>query len=238
MTSFKTKDDARQATWDRMAEERIAAFPFPPHHRIPNFGGAKAAAERLFQLEPFAGARAIKVNPDAPQRPVRLLALQRGVTVYMPSPRLRGGFMRLDPAVIPPEHYRAAVSLSKCKKWAQQVPLNELPPLDGIVTGSVAVTVTGKRCGKGEGYGDLEYAILAELGHAPVPVATTVHEVQVVGDFPTDATDLPVSFVVTPQRAIAIAAPPAPPQGIVWALLTDERLAEMPILGQLKNRTM
>jgi hypothetical protein len=37
--------------------------------------------------------------------------------------------------------------------------------LDAIICGSVAVTRDGRRCGKGEGYSDLEFAILRELGH-------------------------------------------------------------------------
>jgi hypothetical protein len=51
--------------------------------------------------------------------------------------------------------------------------------LDAIVCGSVAVTRDGRRCGKGEGYSDLEFAIRRELGHPAVPVATTVHDLQI-----------------------------------------------------------
>jgi hypothetical protein len=60
------------------------------------------------------------------------------------------------------------------------VGLSDMPRPDAIVCGSVAVTRDGRRCGKGEGYSDLEFAILRELGHPPVPVATTVHDLQVV----------------------------------------------------------
>jgi 5-formyltetrahydrofolate cyclo-ligase len=35
-----------------------------------------------------------------------------------------------------------------------------MPALDAIVCGSVAVTHDGRHCGKGEGYSDLEFAIL------------------------------------------------------------------------------
>jgi 5-formyltetrahydrofolate cyclo-ligase len=55
-----------------------------------------------------------------------------------------------------------------------------------IVTGSVAVTRDGHRCGKGHGYGDLEYVILRELGQPPIPVVTTVHAMQMVEVFPAD----------------------------------------------------
>ena len=177
---FADKDEARQAVWDRLQAERLARFPFPPHGRIPNFAGAKEAAERLFEVEPWRSARRIKVNPDAPQRPVREAALRRGITVFVPTPRLRAGFKKLDPARIPHDQIKAAASLSKGARLAEEVPLEALPAMDAIVCGSVAVTRDGRRCGKGEGYSDLEYAILRELGHPAAPVATTVHPVQIL----------------------------------------------------------
>lgn len=48
-----------------------------------------------------------------------------------------------------------------------------------------------------EGYSDLEFAILRELGHPPAPVATTVHDLQIVESVPRDPTDQPLSVVAT-----------------------------------------
>src|SRR3990172_10674130 len=90
--TYASKQEARQAVWDALQRERVARFPFPPHGRIPNFEGAARAAERLLAHPVFAHARRIKVDPDAPQRMVRLLALTRGIMVFVPTPRLRGGF--------------------------------------------------------------------------------------------------------------------------------------------------
>ena len=83
--------------------------------------------------------------------------------------------------------------------------------MDAIVCGSVAVTRNGRRCGKGEGYSDLEFGLLRELGHPAVPVATTVHDVQIVVALPWDATDLPLSVIVTPTRVVRVKRPPPPP---------------------------
>ena len=210
------------------------AFPLPPHGRIPNFEGAARAAERLLAHPVFAHARRIKVDPDAPQRMVRLLALTRGIMVFVPTPRLRGGFRRFDPAKIPPDKLEEAASLIRGARWGEPVPLRELPVVDLIATGSVAVTRTGKRCGKGHGYGDLEYAMLRELGHPEVPVVTTVHPLQVVDDFPADAHDQPLHLIVTPDEVIEVAHPRPAPRGIDWGLLTAHDLAEMPILKELK----
>ncbi len=47
---------------------------------------------------------------------------------------------------------------------APLVGLDELPSIDLIVCGSVAVYETGVRIGKGAGYSDIELAMLAEMG--------------------------------------------------------------------------
>lgn len=120
---FADKDEARQAVWDRLQAERLARFPFPPHGRILNFAGARYAAQRLFEVEPWRSALCLKINPDAPQRPVRELALRRGITVFVPTPRLRGDFRKLDPARIAPDQISAAASLSKGARCAEEVAL-------------------------------------------------------------------------------------------------------------------
>lgn len=232
--TFADKESARGWVWDALQECRLAAFPFPPHGRIPNFKGAADAARRLFEIPAFRDARRIKVNPDSAQRPVRAEALRRGITVFVPTPRLKGGFMKLDPARIPPEEIRRAATMSTVEHYAETVALADLPQLNAICCGSVAVTVTGLRSGKGEGFSDIEFAILAELGHAPVPVATTVHEIQLVDGFPTAGNDIPLHWVVTPSAVHEVARPGPPPTGIDWDALSPERLADMPVVGELR----
>ena len=141
---FADKSAARQWVWDRLVAEGVARFPFPPHGRIPNFAGAEVAAARLFKIEPWKSATAIKVNPDSPQRPLRAEALRRGITVFVPTPRLRGGFKKLDPRRIPPGRIDEAASLSRGDRWSEEVALVDMPGLDAIVCGSVAVTRDGR----------------------------------------------------------------------------------------------
>ncbi|GKS59672.1 5-formyltetrahydrofolate cyclo-ligase [Nitrospira sp.] len=231
---FRTKNAARKAIWDRLQARHVARFPFPPHGRIPNFTGAEEAARRLFELAPWKNARRLKINPDAPQRPVRAEALNRGISVYIPTPRLRGGFMLLDPAAIPPHKISEASGLTTGAKWATPVALRAMPRMDAIVCGSVVVTRSGRRCGKGEG-SDLEYAILRELGHPPVPVATTVHDTQIVDFVPRDRTDQPLSVIVTPTRTIRVRRPPPPPAGLDWQRLDEADFEAMPILLELRR---
>ncbi len=232
--AFNSKAAARQYVWDTLTDQRQARFPFPIHGRIPNFKDAETAAKRLFEVAPWKDAKFLKINPDSPQKPVREEALRRGITYFMPTPRLKAGFKKFDPARIPPEKYGEAATLSTSEIWAEEVPLDALPRLDAIVAGSVSVTRSGKRCGKGEGYSDIEFAILRELGHPPVPVATTVHAISVVDDFPRDEIDLPLSLIVTPDETIVVENPYPPPDGIDWSRLTEKDLDEMPVLKDLK----
>ena len=234
--NFKTKDAARDHVWQSLQDEKAAAFPFPPTGRIPNFIGAADAARRLMDHRRFRGVRRIKANPDAPQRPVREAALEAGIEILIPTPRLKGGFRLLDPAKIPEDRYRKAVTLSGADEWGRKVSVHDLPEVDLIVTGSVALTRTGRRCGKGHGYGDIEYAILRELGHPAVPVVTTIHPLQLVHGFPADAHDLPVHLVVTPDETIEVDDPPPAPAGIDWDALTDDDLEAMPVLKEFRDR--
>ncbi|MEQ8858206.1 MAG: 5-formyltetrahydrofolate cyclo-ligase [Pseudomonadales bacterium] len=232
---FDDKAQARQWAWDALQQQGAARFPFPPHGRIPNFAGAAAAAHRLFDEAPWRNATAIKVNPDAPQRYVREEALARGIRVYVPTPKLQGGFHLLDPDRIPAERFGAAATLASMADWSREVALEDLPALDAIVTGCAAVTLTGKRAGKGAGYSDLEFAILRELGFDAVPVATTVHDLQIVGDFPIEANDIPLTLVCTPTRSVRVEQPLPAPGGIDWSRLAAEDLEAMPLLLALRR---
>ncbi len=236
---FEDKQKAREFVWQELQERGVARFPFPPTGRIPNFSGAEAAASRLADHRLFQEARVIKINPDSPQRPLREEALRRGKTVIVPTPRLRAGFLRFDPDKIDEENYRDASMMSRWEPFSVKVPLDDFPVVDLIVTGCVAVTKDGKRLGKGHGYSDLEFAILRELGQPPVPVVTTVHDVQVLGDFPVDEHDIYLSAVATPDGVWDVdGADRQDPPGILWELLSDEDLEAMPVLGELKERSI
>jgi 5-formyltetrahydrofolate cyclo-ligase len=232
------KQALRERIWDELEDSGEARFPFPPHGRIPNFAGADAAADRLADTDAWAAAAVLKANPDAPQLPVRRRALHAGKRVYMAAPRLAAEepFLELDPDRIAPEDRDAAATLSHVDDYARRVGPDALPDVDLVVSGSVAVTESGSRVGKGEGYSDVEWAVLSELGRVDeaTPVATTVHERQVVAtaDAPTPAAhDVSMDLVVTPERVVETGAT-GKPAGIDWALAAD-RLDEIPLLARL-----
>ncbi|EGL82548.1 5-formyltetrahydrofolate cyclo-ligase [Caldalkalibacillus thermarum TA2.A1] len=228
------KHRIRQMVWDKMEQEKVGRFPFPLQHRIPNFKGAEQAAHHLTQLPVYKQAKTVKVNPDAPQLPLRTQVLIDGKTLLVPTPRLKAGFIQIKPEWVPKGEERKAASLSHIQSYGRELPLSELPSIDLIVVGSVAVNRDGPRVGKGEGYADREYAILRELGHPPVPVVTTVHSIQVVEDsIPIDSYDLTVDFIVTEQGVLETNSPYPKPEGIDWERVTEEEKQEMPVLEEV-----
>ena len=82
------KHDLRKRIWRLLEEKKVARFP-GAYGRIPNFVGAKKAAQNLTTLRVWQQARTIKCNPDSPQRPVRYAAIRAGKIVYQAVPRLR-----------------------------------------------------------------------------------------------------------------------------------------------------
>jgi len=98
----------------------------------------------------------------------------------------------------------------------------------------------GWRIGKGFGFSDLEYAMLASVNaiDPSVPVVTVVHDSQVL-DLPEslfDIHDVAVNFIVTPTRVIECSGAKPRPSGIMWNLLTAERLDRVRILKRLRYR--
>jgi 5-formyltetrahydrofolate cyclo-ligase len=233
------KQALRERVWDALEASGEARFPYPPHGRIPNFAGAADAAERLAATDAWRSADAVKANPDAPQLPVRRAALRRGKTVYMAVPRLRDEncFLRLDPAEI--DDIDHATTIGGSSEVGEQVGPGAMGEVDLVVSGSVAVNGRGARVGKGEGYSDLEFALLRESGLVDddTTTATTVHGFQVVDrGIPTTPRDVPIDWIHTPERTVRTDAPGAKPTGVAWEALDEERIEEIPALRRMRPR--
>lgn len=233
------REELRHRVWKLMEETNIAAFPRPVFGRIPNFVGSELAAARLVEAEVFKRANIVKVNPDAPQRRIRELTLRAGKLLIMPTPRISEGFLLLDPRKIPSWLYSQAATISGSFKYGTKVDPSDIPEIDLLVVGSVVVNKYGERLGKGEGYSELEYGILTEYGKLleDVPIATTVHDVQ-VADFriPTAPWDFTVDMVFTPTRTIQCEGEKNRPKGILWEYITPEKLRAIPVLRELARK--
>jgi 5-formyltetrahydrofolate cyclo-ligase len=206
--------------------------------KIPNFLGAEAAADYLAALPAWEVAQVLKANPDKAQRPVRV-SLTEGKLLYMAVPRLADElpFYLLDPTRLSMSPWEAAAKEGAALA-GRKVAASELPSVDLVVCGSVAVNRQGARIGKGGGFSDLEVAFLVEAGvlRPDTVLATTVHPLQVVDEpLPETIHDFRVDLIVTPDEAIWCAEPHRPP-GILWDHLHQDKIAEVPALAALAAR--
>jgi len=232
----RIKKIIRERIWKLMEELDIAKFPRPVYGRIPNFIGAEKAAERLCRTSIWRKAEVIKANPDSPQQPVRYKALLNGKKLVMATPRLKKGFLLLDPAKIPYYKIRYASTIRGAFRYGKLLSLTEIPSIDLIVTGCVAIDKYGGRVGKGGGYAELEYAILRELDaiNDDTMVITTIHDIQIIDEkIPIEKHDLTIDAAFTPTKTLYIRPRPAKPRGIYWDLLGDKE--SLDVFKELKR---
>jgi len=229
------KQSLRDKIWRELEASGAATFPRPVAGRIPNFVGSPEAAGKLRSLPAYISAKTIFVNPDAAQLAVREMALRDGKLLIVATPRLRHGFILIDPAKI--SNFREAASIGGAFRYGGRVNLRGLK-VDLVVEGSVAVDRKGGRLGKGGGFGDLEVAVLLELGAVTdeTPIATTVHPMQIVDRVPMTEHDVPVDFIVTPDLIVKTSRGYPKPSGIIWKILPADAFKRIPILAELKGK--
>ncbi|XP_019490766.1 PREDICTED: methenyltetrahydrofolate synthase domain-containing protein isoform X3 [Hipposideros armiger] len=161
-------------------------------------------------------------------------------TLLVPTPRLRTGlFNRITP---PPgatkDILRKCATSQGVRNYSTPVGLDARVLVDLVVVGSVAVSEKGWRIGKGEGYADLEYAMMVSMGAVGqgTPVVTIVHDCQVV-DIPEallEDHDLTVDYILTPTRVITTGCERPKPTGIMWSKISNEMMGKIPILRSLR----
>ena len=233
----RSKGEIREEVWTAMDREGVSRFPGAAG-RIPNFAGAKLAAEKLAGQRPWKRARVIKANPDSPQTHARRIALEEGKTVIMAVPRLRDlhPFRVLDPKKLSKQAVKEAATIKGALKHGRVIALDELPEIDFVLCGSVAVNLSGARVGKGGGYSDLEYGILIDAGKIDdrTTVATTVHPIQILRrHLMVTSHDLPIDLIATPRAVIDVECQYARPRGILWDHLQPPQIREIPLLERM-----
>ncbi|GIX82929.1 methenyltetrahydrofolate synthase domain-containing protein [Caerostris darwini] len=235
-----TKESIRQQVWSYLETSNIARYPRPVYNRIPNFAGAEKACGKVKQLKEYRTAKIVKVNPDTPQKQARFLTLQDSKRLLVPTPRLRKGLLNW---IVPPnahKHTLRECSTSLGLKTSRRLELDTKIKIDLVILGSVAVSPKGRRIGKGEGFADMEFAMLATTGvvNSETVVVTIVHDCQVLDSIPDELFgehDVPVDIILTPTKIICCEPRLPKPTRIIWSLLSEEKIAQIPILEELKK---
>lgn len=198
----KEKAQLRNKIWEILEQKGLALFPFPIRDRIPNFVGSDQAANLVTTLPEWKKAKVIFSNPDYAQKKIREFALKEGKILIMASPRLKHGFLQIDPQEVKGREEFAS-SIKGAFKYSEPAEAEEMPQPDLIITGCVAVDLKGWRLGKGGGYGDVEIKrIKDEFGE--IPVVTTIHPLQLVETVPHSDHDTKVNIIVTPEKIYRI----------------------------------
>lgn len=200
---MKNKDTIRNIVWDSLNNNNLFIPPKPPHGRIPNFKGSTTAAKLLRTTEEWINSKIIFSSPDSAQKKVREYALKDKKILIMASPKLKKGYLLINPDFII-EKERIASTIDGAFKFGKYV--KNFPKVDMVIEGSVAVDLNGNRLGKGGGYGDKEisYLYCQKVIDNETPVVTTVHETQIIEEVPTEDHDKKINMIVTPERVIRI----------------------------------
>ena len=166
-----------------MDREGVSRFP-GAEGRIPNFAGAKLAAEQARRpphLEARPGDQGEPRLAADPRPPARARGGQDaghgGAAAARPAP-----VPAARPAKLSAEQIREAATIKGALRHGRVVADDELPEIDLVLCGSVAVNLKGARIGKGGGFSDIEYGLLIEAGKIDdhTVVATTVHPIQIL----------------------------------------------------------
>uniref|UniRef100_A0A5F7ZT79 Methenyltetrahydrofolate synthase domain-containing protein n=1 Tax=Macaca mulatta TaxID=9544 RepID=A0A5F7ZT79_MACMU len=132
------------------------------------------------------------------------------------------------------------LALQGVRNYSVPIGLDSRVLVDLVVVGSVAVSEKGWRIGKGEGYADLEYAMMVSIGAVSkeTPVVTIVHDCQVM-DIPEELLeehDIAVDYILTPTRVITTGCERPQPMGITWSKISREMMEKIPVLRSLRAR--
>ncbi len=201
--TVKDKERIRNLIWNTLEDKDLSKPPKPLHGRIPNFLGSDAAAELLRGTEEWQNSRVIFSSPDSAQKKVREFALRDEKLLIMASPKLEEGYLLIDPHRVKGKE-KLAATINGAFNFGNQI--HDFPKIDLVIEGSVAVDELGNRLGKGGGYGDIEISHLfkEKAITASTPIATTVHELQIIYEVPSEPHDQKINMIVTPKRVIRI----------------------------------
>ncbi|THF85887.1 5-formyltetrahydrofolate cyclo-ligase [Deinococcus sp. KSM4-11] len=179
----------REQVWTALLRAHACGYPLPPHGHHPNFKGARPAAQALLTHPDVAALRVLIVGPERALQPLRKLALQAGVILYVPHQKKEGWYWRLtDPA---------GARLSAMPHVGEAVRRPE--GAQGAVIACVAVDDAGQRLGKGFGWA----ARGLKLG---LPEFTLAHPLMMTPVLPC-AADSRVALIGTPGGVIGVRTP-------------------------------
>lgn len=204
----KEKENLRNHIWDLINENRISKRPEGDYGRIPNFKGAKIAAERLSRTIEWINSKVIFCSPDSAQKHIRELALNHDKELIMATPKLEHGYLLIEGESLKKNNEEIASTIRGAFEYGKSI--SKIPHVDMVIEGSVAVDMNGNRLGKGGGYADKEiYELLNQKSvNKQTPIVTTIHPLQIVSNVPVEIHDQKINMIITPNDVIRLLLDP------------------------------
>ena len=234
------KDTIRRLVWQRLIEQD--AVMHDPIGRIPAYRSSHHAALTLEKHPIWHGTKTIKCNPDTAQSPVRLAALSAGKTLLMAVPQLKNlaCFVLLNQALVEKAglSFEQAAIAKNALEIGRPMLFEDIPPIDLVVVGCVAVDQYGGRTGKGAGFADLELGMMQHFGKISdrTPIVTTVDALQIVDSkLPIETHDWPLDWIFTEKGAIATDTQYPKPTGMYWPDVKTDQWKTIPILRHIRK---
>lgn len=237
------KQRIRNEAWEELKEVALpdSRFHFKFSEFIPDFEGSKRALTKLLTLSLYRNSTFIFITPDNCLEELRAQALRNKKKILVPTYGIYRGFVELNPSEIPKGKEEYASWLDGMERMGQHILLAEiqqLGPIDFLVTGASVINHQGVRFGKGHGYFDLEWAMLFEIGVVDemTPVVAFVHDCQVI-DIVLEPSpfDTVCDLIITPSRIIEIENPIKPIVGVLWEKLAPGMLNDISPLRELQR---
>jgi 5-formyltetrahydrofolate cyclo-ligase len=197
------KQKLRNEIWSVLEKKNLIRTSKSSRGKIPNFKGAILAAIRLKTTLQWKNSQIIFSSPDSALTEVRENALLDGKILIMATPKLKDGYLLINPQqVVGSEHIASTINGA----FQMGEKISEFPEIDLVVEGSLGVDLRGNRLGKGKGFADqeIEHLLIEGAIDNDTPICTPVHPLQIVDQVPVEDHDKKVSMIVTPERVIRI----------------------------------
>jgi 5-formyltetrahydrofolate cyclo-ligase len=240
----ETIQEHRERIWDTLNRvgKPDSRFHWDFTSFIADFEGNDAATARVLELDVWNAADRVFITPDNSTERLRRAALQQGKTILVTTYGIRRGFMEIPAGTVPADEIKYASTLDGLDVYGQPRTLAELEGTNTIallVTGGSAVSRNGIRFGKGHGYFDLEWAMLSEIGliDSESRVVDVVHDEQVVDEVLNgEPHDVPVDWIATPTRTIAVPDLSRTPGQVFWEMIPGTEHETIPPIIELAAR--
>jgi 5-formyltetrahydrofolate cyclo-ligase len=198
------------------------------------------AAENLRKLQHYRAASTVFASPDATLQQIRINCLMDGKDLIMPGPSLRNGFFLLKARTIPFPELSTAVTYKGLEKSGHPIKHEDIKNLtiDLLLAEALTVDQQGTRLGDGNGFDDLSYGILSEMGaiQAATKTLAVVSEDQIVGDtLPREKWDVKMNGAVTPSGFVEFDIDQIEGK-IYWEALPKEQIKKISPLWKLSQQ--